>query len=108
MAMTAAGLDAISGGRAILGLGASGPAGDRGLPRGALPGPLGRTREIIDICRKVWAREEKLTHDGRYYTLPLPPDQGTGLGKPLKIINHPLRPRVPIHVAVARARRTSS
>jgi F420-dependent oxidoreductase-like protein len=99
MAMTAAGLDAISGGRAILGLGASGPQvieGFHGVPYQA---PLGRTREIIEICRKVWARDEKLTHDGRYYTLPLPPDQGTGLGKPLKIINHPLRARVPIHIA---------
>jgi F420-dependent oxidoreductase-like protein len=99
MAMTAAGLDAISGGRAILGLGASGPQvieGFHGVPYQA---PLGRTREIIEICRKVWAREEKLTYDGRYYTLPLPEDQGTGLGKPLKIINHPVRPRVPIHIA---------
>jgi F420-dependent oxidoreductase-like protein len=99
MAMTAAGLDSISGGRAILGLGASGPQvieGFHGVPYQA---PLGRTREMIEICRKVWAREEKLTYDGRYYTLPLPPDQGTGLGKPLKIINHPLRARVPIHIA---------
>ena len=61
--------------------------------------PLGRTREIIEICRKVWAREEKLTYDGKYYTLPLPPEQGTGLGKPLKLINHPVRSRIPIHIA---------
>ena len=45
--------------------------------------PLGRTREIIDICRKVWAREERLVHDGADYHLPLPEGQGTGLGKPL-------------------------
>jgi F420-dependent oxidoreductase-like protein len=99
LAMTAAGVDAISDGRCILGLGASGPQvieGFHGVPYQA---PLGRTREIIDICRKVWAREEKLTHDGRYYTLPLPPEQGTGLGKPLKIINHPVRSRIPIHIA---------
>ncbi len=99
IAMTAAGVDYISGGRCILGLGASGPQvieGFHGVPYQA---PLGRTREISDICRKVWVREEKLTHDGRYYTLPLPPEQGTGLGKPLKIINHPVRPRIPIHIA---------
>jgi F420-dependent oxidoreductase-like protein len=99
LAMTAAGLDHVSGGRAILGLGASGPQvieGFHGVPYDA---PLGRTREIIDICRTVWAREEKLDHQGRYYTMPLPEGQGTGLGKPLKIINKPLRSRIPIHIA---------
>ena len=99
IAMTAAGLDYVSNGRCILGLGASGPQvieGFHGVPYKA---PLGRTREIIEICRKVWAREEKLTYDGKYYTLPLPPEQGTGLGKPLKLINHPVRSRIPIHIA---------
>ena len=99
IAMTAAGVDHVSGGRCILGLGASGPQvieGFHGVPYDA---PLGRTREIIEICRKVWAREEKLTYDGKYYTLPLPPEQGTGLGEPLKIINHPVRSRIPIQVA---------
>ena len=99
IAMTAAGMDYVSGGRAILGLGASGPQvieGFHGVPYDA---PLGRTREIIEICRKVWAREEKLTFDGKYYTLPLPEERGTGLGKPLKIINHPVRSRIPIYVA---------
>lgn len=99
LAMTAAGLDDLSGGRAILGLGASGPQvieGFHGVPYKA---PIGRTREVIDICRKVWAREEPVEHDGRYYTLPLPADRGTGLGKALKIITHPVRPRIPIHVA---------
>ncbi|MCC6224919.1 MAG: LLM class F420-dependent oxidoreductase [Microthrixaceae bacterium] len=99
LAMTAAGVDYISGGRAVLGLGASGPQvieGFHGVPYDA---PLGRTREIIEICRKIWAREEKLTHDGRYYHLPLPEGQGTGLGKALKLINHPVRSRIPIHIA---------
>lgn len=99
LAMTAAGLDELSGGRAILGLGASGPQvieGFHGVPYTA---PIGRTREVIEICRNVWAREEPLVHDGRYYQLPLPADQGTGLGKALKIITHPVRPRIPIHVA---------
>jgi F420-dependent oxidoreductase-like protein len=61
--------------------------------------PLGRTREIIEICRAVWAREAPLTHEGAAYHIPLPEGQGTGLGKPLKIINHPIRPRIPIWVA---------
>jgi F420-dependent oxidoreductase-like protein len=99
LAMTGAGLDFVSDGRCILGLGASGPQvieGFHGIPYDA---PLGRTREIVEICRKVWAREEKLTHTGKYYNLPLPEGQGTGLGKPLKIINHPVRKRIPIHIA---------
>src|SRR5205085_11809276 len=89
LAMSAAGVDALSGGRCILGIGASGPQvieGWHGLPYDL---PIQRTREVIEICRKVWRREE-VTHDGRAYTLPLPPEQGTGLGKPLKIINHPV------------------
>lgn len=99
MAMTAAGLDFVSNGRFILGIGASGPQvieGFHGVPYDA---PLGRTREIIDICRKMWKREEKLTYDGKYYTLPLPAGQGTGLGKPLKLINHPVRADIPVHIA---------
>ncbi len=99
IAQTAAGIDALSDGRCVLGLGASGPQvieGWHGVPYDA---PLGRTREIIEICRKVWAREEKLEHHGKYYNLPLPEGQGTGLGKPLKIIAHPVRPRIPIWVA---------
>jgi F420-dependent oxidoreductase-like protein len=98
LAMTAAGLDYVSDGRFTLGLGASGPQvieGFHGVPYTA---PLGRTREVIEICRQVW-RRERLEYQGRHYTVPLPPGQGTGLGKALKIINHPVRPRVPIVVA---------
>ncbi|WP_431909208.1 LLM class F420-dependent oxidoreductase [Nonomuraea jabiensis] len=98
LAMTAAGLDYVSDGRFTLGLGASGPQvieGFHGVPYTA---PLGRTREVIEICRQVW-RRERLVHEGKHYTLPLPPDQGTGLGKPLKLINHPVRPRIPIVIA---------
>jgi F420-dependent oxidoreductase-like protein len=97
-AMTAAGMDYVSGGRFVLGIGASGPQvieGWHGVPYAA---PVGRTREIIEICRKVW-RRERLVHDGRHYQIPLPPDHGTGLGKPLKLINHPVRDRIPIIVA---------
>jgi F420-dependent oxidoreductase-like protein len=99
LAMTAAGIDALSDGRFQLGLGASGPQvieGWHGLPYDA---PIGRTREITEICREVWAREAPLTHDGRYYHVPLPAGQGTGLGRALKIITHPVRTRIPIWVA---------
>jgi F420-dependent oxidoreductase-like protein len=98
IAMTAAGIDALSGGRFHLGLGASGPQvieGFHGVPYDA---PIGRTREIIEICRQVWKREAPLVHNGPRYTIPLPPEQGTGLGKPLKIIGHP-RPDIPVWVA---------
>ena len=97
-AMTAAGLDYVSGGRFVLGIGASGPQVIEGWHGVRYDAPLGRTKEIIEICRKVW-RRERLTHQGRYYTIPLPPDAGTGLGKPLKLINHPVRERIPIVVA---------
>ncbi|GAA5156945.1 LLM class F420-dependent oxidoreductase [Pseudonocardia eucalypti] len=96
-AMTAAGLDAVSGGRAILGLGASGPQVIEGWHGVPYDQPLARTREVIEICRKVW-RREVVEHKG-IYNLPLPPGQGLGLGKPLKIINHPVRDRIPIWVA---------
>jgi F420-dependent oxidoreductase-like protein len=95
-AMTAAGLDFVSGGRFTLGLGASGPQvieGWHGVPYDA---PVGRSREVIEICRMVW-RRERLVYQGRYYQLPL--EGGTGLGKPLKLINHPVRERIPIALA---------
>jgi F420-dependent oxidoreductase-like protein len=98
LGMTAAGIDALSDGRCILGLGASGPQVIEGFHGVPYTQPLTRTREIIDICRQVWARE-RVTYEGRAYTLPLPPDQGTGLGKPLKLITHPVRDRIPIYVA---------
>ena len=98
LAQTAAGLDNVSGGRAILGLGASGPQvieGWHGMPYRA---PVGRTREVVEIVRAA-LRREVLQHDGRQFTLPLPPDQGTGLGKPLKMLTHPERSSVPIYIA---------
>jgi F420-dependent oxidoreductase-like protein len=98
LGMTAAGVDALSDGRCILGLGASGPQVIEGFHGVPYTQPLTRTREIIDICRQVWARE-RVTYEGRAYTLPLPPEQGTGLGKPLKLITHPVRDRIPIYVA---------
>ena len=99
LAMTAAGLDDMSDGRFELGIGASGPQVIEGFHGVPYDRPLARTREIIEICRKVWAREEPLTYDGEAYQVPLPPGEGTGLGKPLKIINHPVRAEIPIYVA---------
>ncbi len=99
LAMTAAGIDALSNGRAVLGLGASGPQVIEGFHGIRYDKPLARTREIVDICRKVWKRDAPLTNDGPLYPLPLPEGEGTGLGKPLKIIAHPVRDRIPIYVA---------
>jgi F420-dependent oxidoreductase-like protein len=96
-AMTAAGLDSVSGGRAILGLGASGPQVIEGWHGVPYDKPIARTREIVEICRSVW-RREVVQHQG-IYNLPLPAGQGTGLGKPLKLINHPVRERIPIWLA---------
>ena len=95
-AMTAAGLDFVSGGRFILGIGTSGPQVIEGWHGVAYDAPVGRTREVIEICRKVW-RRERLEYHGKYYTLPY--EGGTGLGKPIKLINHPVRERIPIIVA---------
>jgi F420-dependent oxidoreductase-like protein len=97
-AMTAAGLDFISGGRFTLGLGASNPQVVEGFHGVRYDAPLVRTREIVDICRQVW-RRERVVHEGRHYRIPLPAEQGTGLGKPLKLINHPVRERIPIALA---------
>lgn len=98
LAMTAAGLDYVSDGRFQLGIGTSGPQVVEGFHGVPFDAPLGRTREVVEICRKVWLRE-KLTYDGKNYQIPLPADRGTGLGKPLKIINAPVRERIPIHIA---------
>src|SRR5919107_4501257 len=70
-AMTAAGLDYVSDGRFELGIGASGPQVIEGFHGVRYDAPIGRTREIIDICRKVW-RRERLQHEGKYYSMPLP------------------------------------
>src|SRR3954452_20089194 len=96
--MTAAVLDSVSDGRFPLGLGASNPQvveGFHGVPYDA---PVARTREIVEICRRVWSRQE-VEYQGRHYQLPLPPEQGTGLGKPLKLINTPVRDRIPVMLA---------
>jgi F420-dependent oxidoreductase-like protein len=98
LAQTAAGLDDVSGGRAILGLGASGPQVIEGFHGVAYDRPVQRTREIMDICRMIW-RRQVVQYNGRVFRLPLPPEQGTGLGKPLKILTHPKRDQIPIYLA---------
>jgi F420-dependent oxidoreductase-like protein len=88
-AMTAATLQAMSGGRFLLGIGPSGPQvieGWHGLPYGK---PLARTREYVDIVRKVFAREAPLTHQGEHYQVPYAGPGASGLGKPLRSILHP-------------------
>src|SRR5919112_964446 len=95
-AMTAATLDALSGGRLTLGLGVSGPQVVEGWYGVPFPKPLARTREYVQILRDVWRREGPGTKDGDHYPLPFP--GGTGLGKPLKANCHPLRPDIPVYL----------
>ncbi|QAY70472.1 LLM class F420-dependent oxidoreductase [Xylanimonas protaetiae] len=100
-AMQALTLDHLSGGRFVLGLGASGPQvveGWYGQPYGR---PLARTREYVDIVRQVLARERPVTASGAFFRLPVPADVAgaTGLGKPLKPTVHPLRAELPVVLA---------
>lgn len=103
IAQTAAGVDALSGGRCILGLGTSGPQVVEGFHGVPFDRPLRRLQETIDICRTVW-RREPLRHDGAIHRIPLPAGEGTGLGKPLKLLTRPPRERIPIYVAALRDR----
>ncbi len=93
-AMTAATLDTLSGGRFRLGLGVSGPQVSEGWYGVKFDKPLARTREYVEIVRKAMSRE-RLTHQGEHWTLPLP----DGPGKPLKLIVHPVRERIPLYIA---------
>ena len=95
-AMTAVTLDLLSGGRFLLGLGTSGPQvveGWHGQPWGK---PLQKTREYVEIVRAA-IRRELVEHHGEHYDIPF--RDGTGLGKPLKIMARPLRPDIPIYLA---------
>lgn len=98
LAMSAAGVDALSEGRAVLGLGTSGPQVIEGFHGVPFDAPVARIGEIIGICRKVW-RREIVVNDGPHYPLPLPEGRGTGLGKPLKILTRPVRDDIPIVIA---------
>ena len=97
-AMAALTLDHLSGGRFVLGLGASGPQVVEGWYGQPYARPLARTREFVTVVRQVLARE-RVQLDGEFYRLPLPPDEGTGLGKALRSTVHPLRADLPIHLA---------
>jgi F420-dependent oxidoreductase-like protein len=96
-AMAAMTMDHLTNGRFILGLGASGPQVVEGWYGQPYPRPLERTREYVEIMRKIFARKEPLTYDGVQYKLPYP--GGTGLGKAVKSIVHPLREDLPIYLA---------
>ena len=95
-AMSAITMDHLSGGRLILGLGASGPQVVEGWYGAPFGKPLARTREVVDIIRQVLAREAPVTNEGRHYPLPFTGVGSVGLGKPLKPIVHPLRADIPI------------
>jgi len=96
-AMAAMTLDHLSGGRVLLGLGASGPQVVEGWYGQPYPKPLARTREYVDIVRRVIRREQPLSVQGEFYQHPFP--GGAGLGKPLKATIHPYRTEIPIYLA---------
>ncbi|KAF4406373.1 MULTISPECIES: LLM class F420-dependent oxidoreductase [Streptomyces] len=97
IAQTGAGLDAVSGGRALLGLGASGPQVVEGWHGKPYDKPLGRTRETVELCRRIW-RREVIDHHG-ITDMPLPAEKGGRLGKPLKMLTTPVRETIPLYVA---------
>jgi len=95
-AMASLTLDHLSGGRHILGLGVSGPQVVEGWYGQPFAKPLARTREYVEIVRKVLERKEPVTSDGPHYPMPYTGEGASGLGKPLKSITHPLRADIPI------------
>ncbi len=106
-AATIATLDLLTGGRALLGLGTSGPQVAEGWHGQRWGKPLARTREYVDIVRAILRREQPLEHHGEHYDIPYTGDGATGLGKPLKLITKPLRPEVPIYLAAIGPRNVS-
>ncbi|HAP76763.1 MAG TPA: LLM class F420-dependent oxidoreductase [Acidimicrobiaceae bacterium] len=95
-AMAALTMDHLSGGRFILGLGASGPQVVEGWYGQPYPKPLARTREYVEIVRRIIRREEPVDFHGQFYDMPL--TGSTDLGKPLKSTVHPLRKEIPIYL----------
>ncbi len=95
-AMTAMTIDHLSGGRLILGIGVSGPQVVEGWYGQPFPRPLGRTREWVEIFRAIVRREAPVNFQGKHYQMPF--QGGTGLGKPLKSIVHPLRDTIPLYL----------
>jgi F420-dependent oxidoreductase-like protein len=96
VAMTAATLDHLSGGRVILGLGVSGPQVVEGWYGQPFAKPLARTREYVEVIRRILRREEPVTLEGGHYSLPYRGPGSVGLGKPLKLTVHPIRTDIPI------------
>lgn len=95
-AMTAMTLDHLSGGRVMFGFGVSGPQVVEGWYGQKFAKPLGRSREFLTLFREMMKREGPLEFEGEHYQLPL--QTGSGLGKPLKLINKPLRSELPIYL----------
>ena len=95
-AMHAVSLDYLSNGRLQLGIGVSGPQVVEGWYGQPYPKPLARTREWISIFRSIVSREAPVSFAGEHYQLPL--QGGTGLGKPLKLIQHPMRDHIPVYL----------
>ena len=96
-AMAGATIDWLSGGRFLFGFGPSGPQVSEGWYGVPYRKPYGRTKEYVEVVRKIIAREGPLDHQGEHYQLPLP--GGTGQGKALKLNFHPLRNEIPIFIA---------
>ena len=97
-AMHAVTLDHLSNGRLILGLGVSGPQVVEGWYGQPSRRPLARTREYVEVLRSAFAREGHLSYDGEFYQPPYTGDGSQGLGKPLKVMTHPLRSDIPIFI----------
>lgn len=95
-AMTAMTLDHLSKGRVMFGFGVSGPQVVEGWYGQEFRKPLGRTREFLTLFRQMMKREGPIEFQGEHYQLPL--ETGSGLGKPLKLINKPLRSELPIYL----------
>src|SRR6184192_3279250 len=96
VAMTAMTIDHLSGGRVVLGLGVSGPQVVEGWYGQPFAKPLARTREYVEVIRRILRREEPVTLDGKHYALPYAGPGSVGLGKPLKLTVHPFRSDIPI------------
>ncbi len=96
-AMTMSTLDALSGGRVLVGLGMSGPQVIEGWHGMSYGRPAARIREYVEILHKIWDRREPVAFDGKVYRLPYQGDDASGLGKPLKSILHSRR--IPVYLA---------
>jgi F420-dependent oxidoreductase-like protein len=101
-AMTMSTLDALSGGRALVGLGLSGPQVVEGWHGAPYDKPIARLREYVQILRKIWTREEPVELAGEAYQVPYRGPGATGLGKPLKSILHGRQ--LPIYLATMQPR----